>query len=334
MWYWILGIILLILAVFTAVAYAAFSFAIVRPKAKKTPTDAVRIEREKIRAKNNAYLFSLNPEDVSIKSADGLTLRGWFLPAAANRRRFVICVHGYHCNGPDEFSHMVPFYHDELDYNYLLPDDRAHGRSEGKYIGFGALDHRDILRWVDYLTGRFGEDIEIILHGISMGAATVMLANEADPPDQVKLVIEDCGYTNAFEEISNTLKGMIKFNFTPLVSMAALICKLKAGYHFKEADCLGRLGLAKNPMLFIHGGADTFVPTRMGLQLYEACTVPKDILIVKGAVHAYSYYDAPEEYRAKVKGFIKKYMDNVQNRRGTHEEYEVQGPKSAVGRAD
>jgi uncharacterized protein len=309
MFYWIAGIALFIISAFFAMGYFGFKTAIVRPKKKKPPQSEYKKSRELIRAKNNEYLYSLAPEDVSIRSSDGLTLKGWLLPSKTENRRFVICVHGYHCNGPDEFSHMVPFYHDELDYNYLLPDDRAHGRSEGKYIGFGALDHKDILQWVDYLIVRFGKDIEIILHGISMGAATVMLANSANPPDQVKIIIEDCGFTSACEEFVNNIKYRTKLNFTPLVLLMSLICKIKAGYYFKEADCLGKLKQAKNPILFIHGGADTFVPTHMGKRLYEACPVPKDLLIVEGAVHAYSYYDAPKEYQAKVKGFIGEHMD-------------------------
>jgi len=311
--YWIAGILLFLAVAFVTAGFVSFNIAIARPKKTKPPQSEYKKARELIRAKNNAYLFSLNPEDVSIQSADGLALKSWFLPAKSEKSRFVICVHGYHCNGPDEFSHMVPFYHDELDYNYLLPDDRAHGRSEGKYIGFGALDHKDILLWVDYLIERFGKDIEIILHGISMGAATVMLANSSNPPEQVKLIIEDCGFTNAREEICNTLKGMIKFNFSPLVYMASLICKLKAGYFFGDADCIGRFKFAKNPILFIHGSADTFVPTWMGLRLHEACPVPKDLLLVEGAVHAYSYYDAPKDYQNKVKAFIAKHMDSKVN---------------------
>ena len=132
MWDWIFGIIGFLALAFLAVAMGAFNFTIVRPKKKKPPQDELRKERESIREKNNAYLYALNPEDVSISSFDGLNLKAWYLPAAAPSKRFVICVHGYKCNGPDEFSHMVPFYHDRLGYNYLLPDDRAHGRSEGK----------------------------------------------------------------------------------------------------------------------------------------------------------------------------------------------------------
>lgn len=312
MWYyWVAGIVLFLIVAFIAIGFIAFQIAIVRPKQKKPPKNKKLQERELTREKNNAYLYSLKPEDVAIKSTDGLALKGWLLPAKNNKKRFVICVHGYKCNGPDEFSHMLPFYHDELDYNFLLPDDRAHGRSEGKFIGFGALDHKDILQWVDYLVERFGDEIEIILHGISMGAATVMLANSANPPEQVKLIAEDCGYTSAYEEINNTIKDVIHFKFTALVALISLICKVRAGYSFKDADCLGRLPLAKNPILFIHGGADTFVPTHMGIRLHEACTVPKDLLIIEGAAHAYSYYDAPKEYQQKVKDFIIKHMGSL-----------------------
>ena len=236
-------------------------------------------------------------------------MNAWFLPAETESKRFVICVHGYKCNGPDEFSHIMPFYHYEMGYNYLLPDLTAHGRSEGKYIGFGSFDSKNILLWVNYLIDRFGKDIEIILHGISMGAATVMLCNEMDPPEQVKLVIEDCGYSSAYDQLNDTLKGLIGFKFPPLVKAASLVCKLKAGYSFSDADPLGNMYKAKNPMLFIHGATDDFVPFEFGKKLYEACPVEKDYLWVPDTIHAYSYYNAKDEYEAKIKEFIAKTID-------------------------
>ncbi|MGI6249450.1 MAG: alpha/beta hydrolase [Acutalibacteraceae bacterium] len=312
--YFVIALIcILVLFLLVMIAGAvAFHLFIVRPKKppKIDPNDERRLEREKIREKNNAYLFSLNPEDVSIKSSNGLQLKGWFLPSKSGSKRFAVCVHGYRCNGPDEFSHMVPFYHDELDYNLFLPDNRAHGRSEGNYIGFGALDHKDILLWLKYLIERFGEDIEIILHGISMGAATVMLTNSADSlPPQVKIIIEDCGYSSAIEQFTCQAKEMFGLKSRPLIAAMSLVSKLAAGYFFSEADCVKFMKKAKRPVLFIHGGDDTFVPTYMVYLLHDACTVPKDLLIVDGAVHAFSYYQAPELYQQKVKDFIATHMD-------------------------
>lgn len=306
-------ILLIILAAASAVLWGAaayaFNYGIVRPKSKKPETEEIYIIRQEIRKANNQRLYDLNPEDLTLKSIDGLNMKAWYLPAEKETKRFVICVHGYQCNGPDECSHMMPFYHYDMGYNYLLPDLTAHGRSEGKYIGFGSFDSKNILRWVDYLIDRFGEDIEIILHGISMGAATVMLCNELDPPDQVKLIIEDCGYGSAYEQMCDTLKGMIGFDFKLLVRMAGVICKGVAGYSFKDADPLGHMDKAKNPILFIHGEKDDFVPFSFGQQLYDACPVDKDFLWVPDTIHAYSYYNAKDEYEAKVKSFIAKHLD-------------------------
>lgn len=298
-------------AVSAAVCDVACNYAIKRPdpSKKKTETREIYIKRNELRKKNNRRLFSLNPEDVELRSVHGLKMKAWYLPAEKPSKRFVICVHGYKCNGPDEFSHIMPFYHYEMGYNYLLPDLTAHGRSEGKYIGFGSFDAQNILLWVDYLIDRFGDDIEIILHGISMGAATVMNCNEMSPPDQVKLIIEDCGYASTTAELDNTLKDLIGFRFTPVVYGASLICKLKAGYYFSDSDPLKNMYKAKNPILFIHGEADTFVPFEYGKQLYEACPTDKDCLWVPGAIHAFSYYDAKDEYEAKIKAFVARHLD-------------------------
>ena len=288
----------------------ACDFAIKRPdpnKKKKPETREAYIKRAETRKRNNQRLYDANPEDLTLTSVDGLVMKAWFVPAES--KRFVICVHGYRCNGPDEFSHMFPFYHDTMGYNYLLPDLTGHGRSEGNYACFGATDAKNILLWVDYLINRFGEDIEIILHGISMGAATVMNCNEMSPPDQVKLIIEDCGFVSAAEEMNNTLKGMIGFGCMPLVQLGSLFSKLKAGYFFSESDPLGNMNKAKNPVLFIHGEADTYVPFEYGKRLYDACPVEKDFLWVPDTVHAFSYYNAKDEYEQKVKDFIKKHMD-------------------------
>lgn len=289
----------------------ACDYAIKRPKPsdRKPDTEEKYIKRAELRRKNNRYLYEKNPEDICLKSVDGLNMRAWFLPAEKPSDVYVICVHGYRCNGPDEFSHMMPFYNEVLGYNYLLPDLTGHGRSEGRYAGFGSFDAKNILIWIDYLTDRFGKDIKIILHGISMGAATVMNVNEMDPPDQVKLVIEDCGFTGAFEEMSNTLKNMAGVELKFLVKLGSLCSKVKAGYFFEESAPLKNMNKAKRPILFIHGEADTYVPFEYGKQLYEACPVEKDCLWVPGAVHAFSYYDAKEEYEAKVKEFINRYLD-------------------------
>lgn len=286
------------------VAAYACHYAIDRSTKTKPDTDEIYITRQKRRDLCTKEFMDLKPEDITIKSVDSLNMKAWLLSSEKPSKRFVIAVHGYRCNGLDEFSLMTSFYHNEMGYNYLLPDLTSHGRSEGKKIGFGAFDSKNILLWVDYLINRFGEDIEIILHGISMGAATVLLCNEMSPPDQVKLIIEDCGYTSAYSEMKDILHKTIGLELAPVIKLASGMCKISAGYFFEDADPLKNMKRAKNPILFIHGEADSFVPFSFGKELYEACPTKKDCLWVPDTIHAFSYYNAKEKYEEKVKSFI------------------------------
>ncbi len=307
--------VLLGVGAFSAAATAAigaegYRQACIKRKKPKIDKDPKRMYRAEIRKKNNNYLYSLNPEDLEIISKDNLRLKAWYVPAEKETKRFAICVHGHNCNGPDECSHLLPFYRNTMGFNYLLPDLRGHGRSEGNLIGFGALDYKDIRLWIDYLVERFGEDIEIVLHGISMGAATVMLVNNNNPQKQVKAVIEDCGYTNAFEQVAETMKGM-KLTHTAnfFTEITNIYCRILSKYDLKkDADPLGTMQNAVNPVMFIHGEEDTLVPFPMCQKLYDACPTDKEIFTVPGAVHAYSYYDAKDEYDRRVKAFIEKHL--------------------------
>lgn len=310
-WYLTVLLVLAVLVLlFAALVYFMFKFAFARPKKQGPLKDPKLVERQKIRAVNNERLFALEPQDMALTTPDGLTLRAWYLPADKPCKRFVLFSHGYTCNGPDEFSHMMPFYHEKLGYNCLYPDHRGHGRSQGKYLCFGTLDRKDLRLWAERLIKDFGEDIEIIIHGISMGAATAMLVNQDNPPAQVKLVIEDCGYSSAFDQISDTLLGMLPVKSLPLARFltkaANSFCRSIAHFDLKDADCLGGMKSSKVPTLFIHGDADDFVKTSMCSALYDACETEKDIFLVSGAIHAFSYYVAKDEYDAKVESFIDK----------------------------
>ncbi|MCL2509057.1 MAG: alpha/beta hydrolase [Oscillospiraceae bacterium] len=310
----ILSVLCICTAALFGLGYYMFAFVVVRPKpkAKKPETDLVYIQREQNRERDKKALLQREHEDLSVKTHDGLTLRGWFFPgngSAESAKRFLIFSHGHKCNGIDEFSHIAPLYLDELGYGVLMPDHRAHGRSDGKYIGFSVLDSRDILLWVNYLTKRFGEDIEIVMHGASMGAATILLANQSDAlPPQVKLIVEDCGFSSAYEELRYNVKIILKFDAKPVLDVANMFCRLFAGYDFRESDALGNMDKSKRPILFVHGAEDKYVPTYMGQRMYDACTVPKDILLVEKAVHVFSYYEAPELYKAKVREFIENHI--------------------------
>ncbi len=308
LFWWFVGFVALLIAVVGAIG---FKTACVAQRVRPPEKDEKRIHRAGVRIKNNNYMLSHTHEDVELNTADGIHLTARLIPAEKETKNFVICIHGHNCNGPDEMSHLFPFYHNEMGFNYFLPDLRGHGRSSGKYITFGALDYKDINLWIDYLVDRFGDDIKIMLHGISMGAATSMLVNNHNPAPQVKMIVEDCGYTNAFEQVGIKTRSIAKFLRTDFVThIINIYCKIFARYDLKkDADPIGTMKNAKNPVLFVHGKEDALVPYYMAEKLYEACPTEKELFAVDGAEHAFSYYDAKDEYDERMRRFIAKHFD-------------------------
>lgn len=242
-----------------------------------------------------------------IISEDGLRLIGYYLAAPEPTTKTVILAHGYTSKGRHMGS-FARFYHHKLGYNVLMPDARGHGQSEGDYIGFGWPERKDYLLWINQVIEQVGEAAEIVLHGISMGGATVMMVSGEEVVGQVKVIIEDCGYTSAYDQLAYQLKRMYKLPPFPMLPATSLVTKLVAGYSFSEASALKQVAKSKLPILFIHGAEDRFVPTAMVWQLYDACLSEKDIYIVEGAGHGTAYGTDRETYEQKVSEFIGRFM--------------------------
>lgn len=248
-----------------------------------------------------------SPETWHIHSHDGLELVAYYLTAQPPTTKTVVLAHGYSGCGKD-MGLLAKYYYEQLGYNVLMPDDRGHGASEGDYIGFGWADRLDYLRWIHKLIENQGEDIQIVLHGISMGGATVMMLSGETLPPQVKVIVEDCGYTSVYDQLAYQLRRMYKMQPFPLLHTTSLLTKLKAGYSFSEASSLKQLEKNKLPMLFIHGVDDTFVPAEMIWTLYNACKTEKDILLVEGASHGMAYITDKATYEQKVSDFIGRFI--------------------------
>lgn len=248
-------------------------------------------------------------EDFEIVNARGLKLRAHLLRPEQPSDVYVFASHGYRNHGRGEFNVMAKFYHDK-GYNVFMIDHQAAGESEGTYIGFGYHESRDGLLWLDFMNKTFGEHIQIILHGVSMGSATVMLmsGNEA-LPENVKFTVADCGYTSAWNQFSHNFRSMHVPVF-PILNAANFFNKRISGFDFRNTDTKEAVSKAKLPMLFIHGAKDDFVPTYMGSQLYAFCSSEhKELYIAPDAAHAESYPTQTEEYEARVNSFIDKYID-------------------------
>ncbi len=250
------------------------------------------------------WLSARKSEHLTIKSRDNLTLHGDLYPADGESDTLVICSHGYTSNGWDSCS-TVGSYFVKKGYDTLLVDNRAHGKSEGDYVGFGILDRFDILKWIEYMNETHPKK-NIILYGVSMGAATVLMTAGFDLPENVKAVISDCAFTSPFDVFSHILKRDYHLPKFPVMNINDAMCQKTAGYRFKDYSTLEAVKNTKLPILFIHGEKDNFVPTEMSRQNYGACVTMKDLLIVENASHAASYYEAPEIYEKKVDEFLAK----------------------------
>lgn len=259
-------------------------------------------------------------ERVSIVSHDGLKLNAYYLAAGegASGRDTAIFAHGYMADGRQLGAYARLFW-EKLGCNILLPDARGYGYSEGAYTGFGWHDRLDILGWIGWIKKR-GENrgpdqnalpIRIILFGLSMGAATMLMVSGENPPPELKLIIEDCGYTSLADEVRHQLQYLyhIPGIFRNWLFRASNDLTGKfAGYRFEEASALNQVKKSKIPTFFIHGGADNYVPTKMAYSLFEACPAEKELYIVPGASHTAARNTDPAEYDKRVAGFVMKYM--------------------------
>ena len=248
------------------------------------------------------YLLAQPHEDVYVQSHDGLKLHATWFPVG-DRKKVVICFHGYTSKGMSDYIGLSDYYL-KRGYSMLLVDERAHGESEGTYIGFGCLDRHDAVKWIGWVLDICGEDVQMLLHGTSMGGATVLMTSGLALPSQVKGIISDCAFTSAKEVFSHVLNSMYHMPAFPMIQISSLVNKKKAGYGLDDCNSAREVRKAEVPILLIHGDADTFVPCHMCETIYENIASEKKKLIIKGAAHAECYYKDMEAYEKALNEFI------------------------------
>ena len=247
-----------------------------------------------------------NYEDLFINSKDNLKLHNFLIKNENKSNKWVIAVHGYTSQGTYMASYAQNFY--DMGYNIIIPDLRGHGKSEVTYIGMGWDERFDIIDLINYINDNF-KDSQIVLFGVSMGAATVMSTSGEKLPSNVKAIIEDCGYTSTWSQFAYQLKALFKLPSFPMMHTASIICKLRSGYFISEASPIKQIKNSITPTLFIHGDKDSFVPFFMLDELYNASPVEKEKLIIPGAKHARASYVNPKLYWETVENFLEKYIN-------------------------
>ncbi|GAF20909.1 hypothetical protein JCM19047_573 [Bacillus sp. JCM 19047] len=253
------------------------------------------------------WLATKEVERIEQQTYDGLTLYGRYITNEEQTGKLALLLHGYR-GGSSEMGLAGELYEEE-GFDLFLPDARAHGESEGDYIGFGWLERQDQLNWLNKLIDEKGLK-QIVIHGESMGASTaLMVAGEVDLPKEVKVIIADSPYTAVDEELSHQMQNLFQIPSFPLLQMGSALTKLVAGYTFGEASALVQVKNETPPLLFIHGSADDLVPTYMSRELYDAAaTKEKDLWIADGADHVGAKFTEPAVYYKQIWSFVNRYI--------------------------
>lgn len=253
---------------------------------------------------NRKFLSEHKEKPVSIRSNDGYILNGGYFPNGKSHL-WAITIHGYRSSHTRMTSAIQHFY--DAGYQVLAPDLRACGTSEGNFVGMGWLDRKDILKWINWII-HCDPNAEIVVYGVSMGAATTMMTAGEHTPDQVKVFIEDCGYTSAWDIFANEMRLRFHLPAFPILHTANIISRIVAGYSFRKASALTQVAHCEKPMLFIHGTADDFIPYSMMNVLYQAKPgTNKASVTAEGAGHTEAMYVLGDRYWNTVFRFIAKY---------------------------
>ncbi|MCR5100228.1 MAG: alpha/beta hydrolase [Butyrivibrio sp.] len=315
----IIPVVIVVLLLFIDIAAGNYlvTFAIARkdgvnskvaPEAITKTDEELIIEEnvEEMSAELEEWLTTVDVTETNITSDDGLNLVADYFNVNANSHKYAIIVHGY--TGQRIHMRAYGMYYAKQDYNILMPDLRSHGESDGDYIGMGWLDKADIVKWIDTLIEKDPE-AEIVLHGVSMGGATVLMTSGEDLPDNVKAIVDDCGYTSVWDIFADEVAYLFHIPTFPILNTASIISSIRAGYNFTDASAIEQVKNTNVPIFFSHGSLDNFVHTDMVYELYNACPTDKEIYVVEGAGHGQAMYLDPETYFGKVFAFIGNYVD-------------------------
>ncbi len=260
------------------------------------------------------FINSLPYEDVYIISRDNLKLHGR-LVNTPNAKGTVIIVHSYRSHPEIDFSVSSNLYY-ELGLNLLFVDQRASGQSEGSNICFGIKERLDCVDWANYANDGFSSGKPIILAGISMGAATVLMASaDKKLPDTVCAIIADSPFTSPAEIIEETIVRILKGKrFLAKVATRAinLFAKMRAGFSLYQYSTIDAMKDNTIPIFIAHEKGDKRVPAWMGQKTYEACNCKKELLICPGDEHGTGYITNHAEYTKRLIEFIN---TNLQNKK-------------------
>ena len=247
------------------------------------------------------WVSGLPYSEETIKAYDGTRLCGRFY-RNGDSKMTVLLMHGYRSNPMHDFSCAFKFYFDK-GFNLCVPDQRAHGQSEGRFITYGIRERFDAKSWMEHIN-TLVEGGEIYAYGVSMGASTLLMASSLELPENLKGIIADCGFTSPGAIIKKVIKEDMRLPVFPFYFITRLMTRIVAGFDFEEYSAITAVEQAHVPIFMLHGKADCFVPFSMGEEIFEAARGKKQAVWVEGADHGCSFMTDPDTCTNALYGFF------------------------------
>ncbi len=273
-------------------------------------TSDIKVNRQISINETNEWLNNVECQRITAKTYDGYTLVAEEFLADEESHMWALILHGY--TGWKEEMYPFAHWYYGKGYNVIVPDLRCQGESEGDFIGMGWTDHYDCELWIEHILS-LDNNAEIVIHGQSMGAATaLMMTGEEELPSNIRAVISDCAYTDAYSMFGEKIKQWFDLPAFPIVDTACFVLRMRGGYNLKDASALYAVKKSSTPTLFIHGDEDAMISVEMSRQLYDEAVCRKELLIVEGAGHAQSQDKDPVTYYKTIEAFLKEVMREQQ----------------------
>ena len=305
---WTVFIVLAALAVLVlGISYVCFLLAFYVPEKSKTPKEEFEVPPGKVYEPYHQAMVgwmkevrAMPHEDMEITTFDGLKLRGKYYEYAPGAP-IELMFHGYRGAAERDLCGGVQRCF-KLGRSALLVDQRAARESQGNVITFGVKEHQDCLCWIEFMRKRFGEDVKIILCGISMGATTVLLAAGENLPANVRGILADCGFSSAKGIICKVIR-QLKLPAKLVYPFIRLGARIYGGFDLEQSDVPKALKNCKVPVIFFHGTTDDYVPCQMSQENFEACPAQKRLVCIPNAGHGLSYMIDPPGYLGALREF-------------------------------
>jgi len=244
-------------------------------------------------------------EEISIKSYDNVTLKGQFIPSIDNEStNLAIVVHGYHASLQDMI--IIGKFYSDLGFKVMLLDMRGHGQSEGSFTTLGHYEKYDLKKWIHFALRTYGATDKILLHGVSMGASTIFLSTTLNLPQNVKFIVADSGFDNAWNMLWGNLRPKSLRILLPGASIISLFSKR---FFLSSVNVAHAVRKNKIPLIIIHGEKDEKVPFEVGKSLHELSKAPtKDFYQIPNCKHGEGYIVDKAGYEQRVILHLKDYF--------------------------